>query len=229
MLKKVINEKDTKKYITEDQKNHIQELDDVSTLIHDKLLEINELLQKKKQVILTSISDSASLAQFKAKWEPTMRETGRKRVSSKEQNNCIICMERIADAVLIRNCSEKHGKCCEKRPCQCGPIVCKECLVHNFWVQSKKGKKSYANCVHCRAEYCMRDIILVKFRDDDEKHKSKSHRHHDKYNEKGKQPSPKTKSEHKERKPTLRRSHKTTSNNTISPRHNHQDDSFLNG
>jgi len=36
-----------KKYITEDQKNHIQELDDVSTLIHDKLLEINELLQKK--------------------------------------------------------------------------------------------------------------------------------------------------------------------------------------
>jgi len=186
---------------------------------------------KKKQSILTSVSDSASLGQFKAKWEPIMRETGRKRVSTKEQNNCIICLERIADAVLVRNCSEKHGKCCEKRPCQCGPIVCKECLIHNFWVQSKRGKKSYANCVHCRAEYCMRDIILVKFRDteeikSDKKHKTKSN-HQDKYNEKGKQPSHKTKSDHKERKPTLRRSHKSLSqSNIISPRHHHQDDSL---
>jgi len=46
--KKVINEKDTKKYITDDQRNYIQELDDVSTLVNDKLVEINDLLQKNK-------------------------------------------------------------------------------------------------------------------------------------------------------------------------------------
>jgi len=126
---------------------------------------LNNLLNENKQAwsSILELAQPTTLPNFTIKWDAILSKNSVREYDGKFRRNCIVCFENIVDSVLHRNCSDRRYKC-EDTECNCGPIICKSCLTHHFWVQSENGKKSYARCPHCRAEFCMYDIHAVVFK-----------------------------------------------------------------
>ncbi|EFA81754.1 hypothetical protein PPL_05748 [Heterostelium album PN500] len=101
---------------------------------------------------------------------------------------CVICMESQANIAIKRHCTvnphttttpnsshsasattttstSRHRKalCCANFACACGPTMCKECFIKNYWITSINSTKSFSTCACCRSEYCLKDIHLVQY------------------------------------------------------------------
>jgi len=143
----------------------IKEAGIISAKIKAQFVNLNNLLTENKNAwnSILELAQPTTLPNFIIKWDAIVSKNAICEYDNKFKRNCIVCFENIADSVLHRNCSDRHYKC-EDTECNCGPIICKSCLTHHFWVQSENGKKSYARCPHCRAEFCMYDIHKVVFK-----------------------------------------------------------------
>jgi len=146
----------------------IQQIKDagiISEKIKIQFANLNNLLNENKQAwsSILELAQPTTLPNFTIKWDAILSKNSVREYDGKFRRNCIVCFENIVDSVLHRNCSDRRYKC-EDTECNCGPIICKSCLTHHFWVQSENGKKSYARCPHCRAEFCMYDIHAVVFK-----------------------------------------------------------------
>jgi len=86
-----------------------------------------------------------------------------------KRNTCAICMEAEANCVISRCCTAPTARShphCEQDTCKCGPTMCRQCLLTHYWTSTNKGSKSYAKCVCCRAEFCMKDIFSVQYEEE---------------------------------------------------------------
>jgi len=143
----------------------IKEAGIISEKIKAQFSNLNILLAENRDAwnSILELAQPTTLPNFTIKWDAIVSKNSVREYDNKFKTNCIVCFENTVDSVLHRNCSDRHYKC-EDTECNCGPIICKSCLTHHFWVQSENGKKSYARCPHCRAEFCMYDIHTAVFK-----------------------------------------------------------------
>jgi len=154
----------------------IQQIKDagiISEKIKTQFANLNSLLSENKEAwnSILELAQPTTLPNFTIKWDAILSKNSVREYDGKLRRNCIVCFENTVDSVLHRNCSDRRYKC-EDTECNCGPIICKSCLTHHFWVQSENGKKSYARCPHCRAEFCMYDIHAAVFKNTETGEKS---------------------------------------------------------
>lgn len=76
------------------------------------------------------------------------------------QSQCICCSS-PANVSIQRTCTWCQGHHCECRQY----ILCEECSIRWYWDKSEGFSKSYSTCPHCRAEYCLEDIVIHRFQD----------------------------------------------------------------
>jgi len=143
------------------QLNTVQEK--VNKTLHEfyfQLLEEAELIKK-----LIDYVQPPTLPLFMKKWQPALDASSAVEVHPSNAMNCIVCSDNAANTIIKRACAKSNikGSACEDKECQCGAICCRECMVHHFWSASDNGKKTYARCPHCRAEFCMIDLHNVKY------------------------------------------------------------------
>lgn len=79
------------------------------------------------------------------------------------QSQCVCCSQ-PANVSFQRNCIWCQGHHCECRQY----IMCENCSIRWYWDKSECFTRSYSTCPHCRAEYCLEDIIVNRFQPDTE-------------------------------------------------------------
>jgi len=114
---------------------------------------------------------------FQKKASHILKDAPQQQISMTKKNTCTICMDASADCVIKRTCSSnptssshpahQHQVRCEHDTCKCGPTMCKDCLLTHYWTSTGKGSKSYARCVCCRAEFCLKDVFPVQYVEDE--------------------------------------------------------------
>jgi hypothetical protein len=170
--------------------------DEEAKRLTNKLLKVNQMMQDFLQGIHPIIEEQKAIAKelldylcpptvelFHKKANAMLAKNDNRpqQVSSSKKNVCAICMDNSANCVIKRSCeqpspssssySRRHTHC-EKDCCRCGPTMCRDCLLTHYWTSTEKGSKSYARCVCCRAEFCLKDVFPVEYVDDPASQKS---------------------------------------------------------
>ena len=76
-----------------------------------------------------------------------------------ENRSACVCCSEPANVSIHRSCLW-----CEGHACRCHDFVmCERCSIRWYWRSSDNFSKSFATCPHCRAEYCLGDIVIYQF------------------------------------------------------------------
>lgn len=142
-------------------------------MLADYLEGLHPILREHKETVkrLSEYLTPPTVELFQKKATHLLKDALPQEVSMAKKNTCTICMDASADCVIKRTCndnpSSSHQVKCERDVCKCGPTMCKDCLLTHYWTSTGKGSKSYARCVCCRAEFCLKDVFPVQYVEDE--------------------------------------------------------------
>ncbi len=97
---------------------------------------------------------------FKEKTYPTFIQPAREIPLPRNANPSICtCCSEPANMAIHRSCIW-----CEGHQCSCKEFsLCEKCAPKWYWRNSESFTKSFATCPMCRAEYCLEDIVIYHF------------------------------------------------------------------
>jgi len=160
-----------------ESKRLAHKLVNTNTKIFDYLEGLLPLLREQKESAkqLENYLCPPTVELFHRKAEMILKNAPAQIVPPTKKNTCAICMESQANCIITIRCdtpshtsssSSRSRVRCEKDTCKCGPTMCKECLLTHYWTSTNKGVKSYAKCVCCRAEFCLKDVSPIEYSSD---------------------------------------------------------------